>query len=107
DVTIADDVCISQGAYLCTGNHDWSDPSFGLIARPIHLHRGCWVGARALIGPGVTIGEHAIAAAGSVVSKNVPAFQIYSGNPAIFVRMRVLKPAVSTAIPEPALSGHQ
>ncbi|MDQ1469942.1 MAG: putative colanic acid biosynthesis acetyltransferase WcaF [Bryobacterales bacterium] len=88
DVVISDDVCLSQGAYLCTGNHDWSDTSFGLIVKPIRLERGSWVGARALIAPGVSLGQCAVAAAGSVVQKSVPAFEIHSGNPAAFVRRR-------------------
>jgi putative colanic acid biosynthesis acetyltransferase WcaF len=88
DVIINDDVCVSQGAYLCTGNHDWSDTSFGLIVKPIRLERGSWVGARALIAPGVSLGQCAVAAAGSVVQKNVPAFEIHSGNPAGFLRLR-------------------
>jgi putative colanic acid biosynthesis acetyltransferase WcaF len=88
DVDISDDVCVSQGAYLCTGNHDWSDISFGLIVMSIHLERGSWVGARALIAPGVCLGECAVAAAGSVVQKSVPAYEIHGGNPATFVRLR-------------------
>src|SRR5689334_8186840 len=50
-VTIRSNVCISQGAYLCTGNHDWSDPAFGLMVKPIMIADGAWVGAKALIGP--------------------------------------------------------
>jgi putative colanic acid biosynthesis acetyltransferase WcaF len=88
-VTIGDDVCISQGAYLCTGNHDWSDSAFGLIAEPIVLGNGSWVGARSMICPGVTVYECGIAAAGSVVAKDIPAFEIHSGNPAAFVRNRI------------------
>ncbi len=88
DVTLGDDVCISQGAYLCTGNHDWSDPSFGLLLGPITLASGSWVGARALIGPGVNLGEGAVATAGSVVAKSIPAWQVHAGNPAVFVRQR-------------------
>lgn len=92
DVFIANDVCISQGAYLCTGNHDWSDPAFGLITKPIELHGGSWVGARATITPGVVLREGAIAGAGSVVSRTIPPFEIHSGNPATLVRKRELKP---------------
>ncbi len=87
-VTIGRDVCISQGAYLCTGNHDWSDPAFGLIVRPIRLEDGAWVGARASLAPGVVIGECAIVGLGAVVTKSVPPFEIHAGNPAVFVRVR-------------------
>ena len=90
-VSIGNNVCISQGAYLCTGNHDWSDPAFGLIVRPIRLEDGAWVGARSSLAPGVVIGECAIVSLGSVVNKNVPPYEIHSGNPARFVRNRDFK----------------
>ena len=87
-VELGSNVCLSQGAYLCTGNHDWSDPAFGLILGAITLENGSWVGARAVIAPNVTLGEHAVAAAGSVVTKSIPAWKVYAGNPAAFVRNR-------------------
>ncbi len=93
EVRIGAHVCVSQGAYLCTGNHDWSDPSFGLQVRPIALEDGSWVGAHALICPGVTIARCGVAAAGSVITKSVPAFEIHSGNPARLVKKRVIRQA--------------
>jgi putative colanic acid biosynthesis acetyltransferase WcaF len=90
-VTIGSNVCISQAAYFCTGNHDWSDPVFALRTRPIKIGDGAWIGARASLAPGVVIGEGAVVALGSVVSKSIPAYEIHSGNPACFVRMRELK----------------
>jgi putative colanic acid biosynthesis acetyltransferase WcaF len=102
EVRIGANCCLSQGAYLCTGNHDWSDPFFGLQVQPIVLEDGSWVGARALICPGVTIGQSGVAAAGSVVMNSIPAFEIHSGNPASFVKRRVfretaLRPVVRTS----------
>lgn len=88
DITLGDDVCISQGAYLCTGNHDWTDPAFGLIVKPIELDDASWVGARAVLAPGVRLGKGAIAAAGSVVAHSIPSWEIHAGNPAGFVRAR-------------------
>ena len=93
-VSLASNVCISQGAYLCTGNHDWTDPSFGLVIEPITLDNGSWVGARAVLAPGVVLGECAIAAAGSVVTRSIPAYEIHAGNPAKFVRQRRVKEPV-------------
>ncbi len=87
-VCLGDNVCISQGAYLCTGNHDWSDVCFGLSVNPIQLGDSAWVGSRAFIGPGVVLGEGAVAAAGSVVARSIPDFEIFAGNPAVFVRRR-------------------
>jgi len=87
-VRIGSNVCISQGAYLCTGNHDWSDPGFGLMVEPIALTSGCWIGARSMVCPGVTVGECGVAAAGSVVAADIGAFEIHAGNPAARVRYR-------------------
>ena len=91
DISIGSNCCISQGAYLCTGNHDWSDPEFKLVVKPIALCDGAWVAARAVICPGVTLGEQAVAAAGSVVTHHIPAGEIHAGNPARFVRRRTLR----------------
>ena len=91
-VTIGSNVCLSQGAYLCTGNHDWTTPNMKLFTRPITLRDGCWVGARSVVCPGVTIGEGAVLAAGGVTAKDIPAFEIWAGNPARFVKTRELKP---------------
>ncbi|MDQ6708535.1 MAG: hypothetical protein M3Z85_21455, partial [Acidobacteriota bacterium] len=78
-------------AYLCTGNHDWSDPAFGLILGAITLGNGSWVGARALLAPGVSLGDSAVAGAGSVVTKSIPAGEIHAGNPAVFARHRSIR----------------
>ena len=90
-VSIASHVCVSQGAYLCTGNHDWSKPNLKLFTNPIILERGCWVGAKTVVAPGVTIHEGAVLTAGSVATKNLEAFGIYSGNPATLQKRRVVK----------------
>jgi len=89
-VTIGSHVCVSQGAYLCTGNHDWSSPNMKLFRKPIKLQDGSWVGARAIVGPGTVVGVGAIVTAGSVVTKNVPAGQIWAGNPAHYIRDRIV-----------------
>jgi putative colanic acid biosynthesis acetyltransferase WcaF len=90
-ITIGSNVCVSQGVFLCTGNHDWGDPSFGLIIQPIKIEDGAWVGARAMILPGVTVGFHSIVSAGAVISKNTDPYLIYSGNPAVAVSHRELR----------------
>lgn len=94
-VGLGNNVCVSQGAYLCTGNHDWTDPAFGLILAPIRLNDGSWAGAKCLLGPGTVLGSGAIAGAGSVVSGIVPDFEIYAGNPAVFVKRRELRSSVT------------
>jgi putative colanic acid biosynthesis acetyltransferase WcaF len=90
DVNIGADVCVSQAAHLCTGNHDRHDPAFGLIVKPIMLRDGSWVGAKSLICPGVELGEGAIATAGSVVTHTIPAWEIHGGNPAKLIKRRLL-----------------
>lgn len=90
-VSIESNVCISQGAYLCTGNHDWSDPAFGLMIAPIHLSEGSWAGARCILAPGARLGRCAVASAGAVITGDVPDFAIYAGNPARFVKTRVIR----------------
>ncbi len=89
-VRLGNDVCISQGAYICTGNHDWSDPAFGLMVRPVSLGDGTWAGARSVLLPGTRLEKYGVIAAGSVASGNIPESNIYGGNPASFLRMRLL-----------------
>lgn len=89
-IKIGKNACISQGTYFCTGNHDWTDPAFGLIVKPIVVEDGAWVGARATVLPGVTIAENSIAAAGAVVTKDTEPFMIHAGNPAVKVKVRNL-----------------
>ena len=57
--------------------------------KPIRLRDGSWVGAKCVVGPGVELGECAVAAAGSVVTKSIPEYEIHAGNPARFVRRRL------------------
>jgi putative colanic acid biosynthesis acetyltransferase WcaF len=89
-ITIADNVCISQRAFLCTGNHNYKSPVFDLIVQPISIGDGAWIGAGALVGPGVKVGSHAVLTAGSVATDDLRPFGIYRGNPAIVVKERVL-----------------
>ncbi len=90
-VTIGDDACVSQGAYLCTGNHDWADPGMGLIVKPITIEPGAWVGAFARVGPGVTVREEAIVTLGSVLLRDAEPRGVYQGNPANRVRDRTIR----------------
>lgn len=79
---------VSQGAYLCTGTHDYRDSAFPLIAKPINIGVRAWVCANAFVGPGVTISEGAILAAAGVAFRNLEAWTIYVGNPATPQRSR-------------------
>lgn len=90
-VTLGSHVCISQRAFLCTGSHDWSDPAFGLIHRPITIEDGAWICANVFVGPGVRIGRNTVVTAGSVVASDLPPNMICSGNPCVPVKPRVLR----------------
>jgi putative colanic acid biosynthesis acetyltransferase WcaF len=90
-VRIGSNAVISQGAYLCTGNHDWSDPGMGLMVKPIKIDPGAWVGAFSQIGPGVTVGTNAVVTLGSVLLKDAQPNGIYTGNPATLVGHRTIR----------------
>jgi putative colanic acid biosynthesis acetyltransferase WcaF len=87
-VILGSHVCISQGALLLCGNHNYKSPAFDLITGPITLEDGAWVGAKAIVCPGVTVGSHAVLTAGSVAAHDLDAYTIYSGHPAEAVRER-------------------
>jgi putative colanic acid biosynthesis acetyltransferase WcaF len=90
-VSIGRSCCISQCAYLCTGNHDWADPGMGLFARGITIEDGAWVGAFARVAPGVIVGQEAILAMGAVLTENAAPSMVYMGNPASVCRTRTLR----------------
>lgn len=89
-VTIGKNVCVSQKAMLLTGNHDYKKVAFDLITKPIELADGVWIGANAVVCPGVTAANHAVLTVGSVATKDLEAYAIYQGNPAIKVKERVI-----------------
>ena len=90
-ITIGDNVCVSQGVYLCTGNHDWSLPTFDLKVGEIHIQSGSWLGAKSVVGPGINVGSGAILTLGSVATRSLNPMTIYTGNPAQAVKPRVIK----------------
>jgi putative colanic acid biosynthesis acetyltransferase WcaF len=96
-VHIGRNVCVSQGAYLCTGNHDWSDPGMGRVVQPIEIADGAWIGAFARLAPGVSVGEEAVVALGAVLTTDASSRGVYAGNPAALVRDRRLREAVGPA----------
>jgi putative colanic acid biosynthesis acetyltransferase WcaF len=87
-VTIESNVCISQGAMLLCGNHDFKKETFDLIIKPIYLEESCWIGAKAIVCPGVRVGKGAILTVGSVANFHLKENMIYKGNPATIVRER-------------------
>ena len=79
-VKIEDNVCISQGAYFCTGNHDYKKVNFDLICKPITVESESWIGAKVIIGPGSTIGRGSVIRMGTIITKNVPPQSIIKAN---------------------------
>lgn len=86
-ITLEDGVFIGPGVLLVTENHPEQPAVWrNVYAKPIVVGHGVWIGAGAVILPGVTIGEHAVVGAGAIVTKDVPAGVIVAGNPARIVR---------------------
>ena len=89
-VTIGSNTCISQGALILCGNHDYTDTRFGLIVKPIVLESGVWIGAGAIVPGGSICKSHAVLAAGSVCSGVLESYSIYRGNPAVKIKDRII-----------------
>ncbi|MFM7547392.1 MAG: WcaF family extracellular polysaccharide biosynthesis acetyltransferase [Cyanobacteriota bacterium] len=88
-VTLGDRVCLSQGVYLCTGNHNFRSSGFDLMLGPITIASDAWIAARAVLAPGTQIATGAVVALGAVVSGTVPPGAIVRGNPAVAVGQRI------------------
>lgn len=85
-ITIEDDVQIAANVQVISNNHDPYERQI-LLCKPVLIKKGAWIGAGATILPGVSIGEHAIVGAASVVTHDVPDFAVAVGNPAKVIRM--------------------
>lgn len=90
-VSIDSHCCVSQGAMLLCGNHDYNSPTFDLMQGEIHLEPGVWIGARAIIGPQTKCEHHSVVTVGSVARGTLEAWTIYRGNPAVPIRRRNLQ----------------
>lgn len=90
-IKIGANTTVSQGAYLCTASHDIANPLNPLITAPIIIEDQVWVGAKAFIGMGVTIGQGAVVGATASVYKDVAAWTVVGGNPAKFIKKRMIQ----------------
>jgi len=90
-IEISEYTTIAQEAYICTGTHAFDSHTMNLITAPVKIGKNVFVGARAFIMPGVTIGDYAIIGANSLVSKDVAPGIIVGGNPARFIKKREIK----------------
>jgi putative colanic acid biosynthesis acetyltransferase WcaF len=91
EVNVGSNVCISQGALIITGNHNYSSKSFELISKPIIIEDGAWICAKTIIVGGITIHSHAVLAINSLALNDLMPYSIYSGNPAILIKTRNIK----------------
>lgn len=89
-VEIQSNVCISQGAMLLTGNHNYKRSTFDLMLGEINLQSGVWIGAKAIVCPGVKCGSHSVLNVGSVATKDLIPYSINQGNPAVFLKTRII-----------------
>jgi acetyltransferase-like isoleucine patch superfamily enzyme len=91
-IVIDDHVMMGSCVHIYTGNHRFEDPDKHIIDQghsdpmPVHLREGCWIGAGAIILPGVTVGRNAVVGAGAVVTRDVADFTLVAGNPARVIR---------------------
>jgi len=93
NITIGDNTVISQDAYLCGGTHDYSKPSLPLERKNIEIGSNVWICAGAFIGPGIKIGDGAVIGARAVVLDDVTSWTIVGGNPAKYIKKRVITDA--------------
>ncbi|WP_217493609.1 WcaF family extracellular polysaccharide biosynthesis acetyltransferase [Mucilaginibacter sp. PPCGB 2223] len=88
DVIIGQNVCLSQGAMLLTGNHDYTRIDFPYRLGKIHLEDGVWIGAKSVVCPGITCKANSILTVNSVANRQLDESGIYAGNPAVYIRER-------------------
>ena len=87
-LTIGNNVDLTPGVRILTEQHDIDSPDYDTVKKPVVIHDHAVIGSWALILPGVTIGEGAVVAAGSVVTKSVEPYTMVAGNPAVKKRDR-------------------
>ena len=89
-VTIGDNATISQRAHICAGTHDYTRSDMRLEKPPVTIGNQVWICSEAFIGPGVVVEEAAVVAARAVVVNKVEAWTVVGGNPAKFIKKRLI-----------------
>lgn len=90
-VRIGSNVCISQGAMLLCGNHNYKKMTFDLMVGEITVEDGAWIGAKCVVCPHVKMGSHSVLTVGSVATKDCCPFGIYQGHPAVKIKDRKIE----------------
>lgn len=94
-VTINAYATISQGVTFCTGSHDYTRADMQQTRAPITIGRGAWIAMNTFILPGVTIGQHAVIGACSVVTKDMPEGMVCAGHPCTPIKARLPDPSTT------------
>jgi putative colanic acid biosynthesis acetyltransferase WcaF len=89
-INIGSNSCISQGAMLICGNHNYKKATFDLMIGEIILEEGVWIGTGGIVCGGVSCKSHSVLTAGSVTSSNLEPYSVYRGNPAIKLNDRII-----------------
>jgi putative colanic acid biosynthesis acetyltransferase WcaF len=97
NITIGQNVVISQKSYLCAGTHDYRSASFDIQAFPIVIEDEAWLAADVFVAPGVTVGKGAVVGSRSSVFGDLPQMMVCLGSPARAVRARLEAPAEYSA----------
>jgi len=87
-ITVGNQVSISAGVIILTGSHEVDSPDFLFSGKPVVVEDYVWIGTRAMILPGITLGKGSVVAAGSIVTKDTLPYSVVAGNPALHKRFR-------------------
>jgi len=90
EINIGSYVTVSQRAFICTGSHDITKKNIPLVTAPVKIDDYVWVCAESFISPGVTVKKGAVVGARSVVTRDIGSYEVVGGNPAVFIKQRVL-----------------
>ena len=93
DIHIGHNTVVSQNSYVCAADHDYSDPTFPIRARPVRIEDEVWIASDVWVGPGVTIGNGAVVGARSTVTKDLPGAMVCAGSPCKPIKPRMLRNA--------------
>ncbi len=87
-ILIGDRTVISQGSFICCGTHDYNDPGFPLLRKPITIGNDVWIAVRVFVHPGITIEDGCVVGASSVVTSSLKKWFVYSGFPCVAIKER-------------------
>ncbi len=104
-IELGSHVILSQNCYLCAATHDYNDPAFSLLSYRMRLEPYAWVCARAMVAPGVQVGEGAVLGLGAVATRDLEPWTVYGGNPAQPLRERTRH--LDAALRPTAIGGSQ